>query len=65
MAIEIIKRGTPPGDRRRQVSCQGCHSILSVTAKDGVFVFDFRDGDFYRFKCPVCEAEIIVNASKL
>lgn len=65
--MEIVKRGQLPGDEVHECTCRNCRSVLRFKAGDVARVFDQRDGDFYRFKCPVCEQDVTVgvNASGL
>ena len=55
MTIEIIKRGTLPEEKKTEYTCNRCASVLGVARKDTTYVHDQRDGDFWKFQCPVCE----------
>jgi hypothetical protein len=37
--------------------CKECHSKLEIVASDLSFVADCRDGNAYKFECPVCKHE--------
>jgi RNase P subunit RPR2 len=52
--MKIIKRGTPPEDKKIRWTCKHCGSILEAKQSEGRTVHD-RDGTMIEFTCPVCE----------
>lgn len=48
---------------RKICNCDLCHSRLEVVASDLSFIPDSRDGNAYKFTCPVCQHEIWIAAS--
>lgn len=58
MAIEVIKVGTVPENRRVVGTCSNCHSALRWQAKDGVDKSDQREGDYNEVTCPVCGQKV-------
>lgn len=52
--MEIIKRGTPPGDRQIQWDCKNCDSMMLAKQSEGRTVHD-RDGIMIEFTCPICK----------
>ena len=46
-----------------EAMCMGCHSKLEVVADDLTFMADSRDGDAYKFTCPVCKRDAWIAAS--
>lgn len=60
MAIEIIKRGTPPGERRYTATCRNCSTEFSFLPHDATKQFDQRDGDYFVISCPVCTKDCTV-----
>ena len=57
-AINVIKRGVVPELEPMQVTCRKCKSVLEFVPAAVKRVFDQRDGDFYSFDCPVCNATV-------
>lgn len=62
--MEIIKRGKIMGDKTARFECRDCKSVLEAKAKEGKYINDYRDGDFYSFKCPVCNGSIAVDTNR-
>jgi len=52
--MEILHRGTPPGERLCQGTCAYCGTIVRFVANEGVPYSDQREGDWWTVKCPVC-----------
>lgn len=61
MAIEIISRGVPDSEKLAEFSCGDCRTTMRAKKSDGDYIFDQRDGDAIKFKCPVCKRDIWVN----
>ncbi len=57
----IIKKGGLPEDKLVQVKCWKCRSVIEFQVKEGELRRDHRDGDYYDFKCPVCQNVIGVS----
>lgn len=58
MAIEIIQRGTLPGERQHQTRCGACQTIFSFGETDARRISDQRDGDYLTLPCPVCQRPV-------
>jgi len=59
MAIEVIKRGTPPAEVPMKSTCRQCKSELKFTEADGQSCTDPRDGAVtVTIKCPVCGGNV-------
>jgi hypothetical protein len=59
MAIEIIKRGTPPAEVVLTATCHQCKSELKFKTADGTSCSDPRDGSVtVTVKCPVCGGNV-------
>jgi len=54
MTIVITKQGTPPSKRPYNGTCGYCKTQYKCLQEDGDVIFDQRDGDFLRIKCPSC-----------
>lgn len=52
--VEIIKRGTPPSDRKFTVTCQTCSTEFSFLRSEARVNTD-RDGTALVIDCPVCK----------
>jgi RNase P subunit RPR2 len=61
--MKIIKHGVKPSDRKREINCTKCESIIEVQRSEGTLTYDQRDGDFITFVCPVCGNKIHVAAN--
>ena len=59
--VKVIKRGTPPRERRFQPSCYKCYSVLEFTAAEANLMH-IKDGpmreEAWFIKCPVCEYRV-------
>lgn len=58
MSIEILERGTPPGEKSYEATCAGCQSKLKFLRGDGMLTNDWRDGDYLTVICPVCNSPV-------
>lgn len=56
--MKIISQGVAPLDVPQQATCLKCDAVIEFTPREVERIFDQRDGDFYQFKCPCCEARI-------
>lgn len=54
MAINIIKRGTPPAEKIYEARCINCNTEFTFQEADARKTFDQRDGNFWQLGCPVC-----------
>lgn len=61
MTIKVIRRGVVKESIPRTTDCTICHSELEFVPSEVKRVFDQRDGDFYQFSCPVCNASVTVS----
>jgi predicted RNA-binding Zn-ribbon protein involved in translation (DUF1610 family) len=61
--MKILEKGKVPGTKSAQFKCRNCGSRLEATRDEGRLSTDQRDGDARVFDCPICKAEIWVNAS--
>ena len=53
MAVEIIKRGDSPKDKKYKLTCARCKSVFSFFASDANLTFD-RNESVLIINCPVC-----------
>lgn len=62
----VVKRGNCQKPSY-ELTCSECQSILRFTKNDKELelVWDERDGDYYKFLCPVCSYEHRVTVSLL
>lgn len=60
MAVEVVKRGELPGNRKYKGTCGYCQTQIKCIQSDGKLVAarDQRDGDRLEVKCPVCAKNI-------
>lgn len=60
MTIKVIRRGTPPAERKYKATCTHCGSELEWAHKDAqrVHAGDQREGPFTQITCPVCKHAI-------
>lgn len=58
MSIEVIERGTPPGEKPYKVTCTSCRSKLKFLRTDAKFTSDQRDGAYLTIRCPVCGTDV-------
>ena len=56
--MKIIKHGTAPGDNKHRATCHNCGTVIEFMQSEAERVFDQRDGDYLRIKCPVCPRDI-------
>ena len=52
--MKIIKQGSLPEDRPYRSVCRRCNAEFEFLEKEGEVVFDQRDGNFVKIKCPCC-----------
>lgn len=60
--IEILKRGSrDAAERKVDVVCEGCHSVLRVPKSKTKYQSSPKpNDDFYECRCPVCKERIII-----
>lgn len=63
MAIEIIRKGTPPAERKYKTTCPNCKTTFSFLQKDTSYKGDQRDGDYLAVDCPVCKTTRYVGVN--
>jgi hypothetical protein len=63
--MDIIKRGTPPGERIYTGSCRGCGTEVKFKRDEAEVYSDQRDGETVSVACPVCHAIIYGTEQKL
>jgi len=56
--MEIVKRGTLPGEREFDVTCRTCQSEIKFRQSEGSVTNSQRDGSFVTIVCPVCGSPI-------
>ena len=61
MAIEVMKKGVPPMDKKYETECNQCNSILRFLRSDVDRDNSPRNESYYRFKCPVCQKELYID----
>jgi len=64
MAITILTRGTPPGERIATGTCHRCKTVARWTGSDGTHRDDQRDGEWSEIACPVCKNPMTGTYSK-
>ena len=53
--IKVLKRYPPKGSEPVEHTCTNCKSELQLVPRiDAEFHSDQRDGDYWKFTCPVC-----------
>lgn len=62
--MEVIKRGTSPGEKTAEVTCYTCRSELRVTQAEGKRNSSCRNEVYYSYKCPVCGKEVTVDINR-
>lgn len=55
--VKVIKRGKPPSERRFQISCYKCDSVLEFTAGEATVLPENRN-DVWSIICPVCDHRV-------
>lgn len=60
MAIEVMRKGTPPTEMFYVVDCVNCQSRLRFFRRDGRIMNDARTGSYLSVTCPVCDKEVTV-----
>jgi len=63
--MQILERGTPPGDVTYVASCPSCRTKFTYKKHEGRIVADQRDGDALVLNCPTCPKEIWLTLSNL
>jgi uncharacterized protein with PIN domain len=61
--VKIIRNALTEGPQTKTTKCSGCRSELEVSAEDVTFVSDQRDGDAFKYQCPVCKTVTWLDAS--
>jgi len=52
--MEIIKRGTPPGEQLYTGTCRMCTTEVRFKLNEAEIHSDQRDGEIISVACPVC-----------
>lgn len=53
--MKIIRGGNgSPHDKSARFICYKCGARIEARKSEGVFVSDWRDGDYVEMKCPQC-----------
>ena len=47
------------------IKCNKCNCVVECEADELEFVSDWRDGDFYWFKCPECSHKKAISAKEI
>jgi hypothetical protein len=61
--MEILKRGTPPGEKKHTFTCNSCKSKLRAKESEGTWTPD-RNKDYLVFVCPVCSQQNWIDTAK-
>ena len=66
MAIKVIYKGTPPGEREFKGICIVCHTRIECLAQDGELTHGSQrePGDIVTIPCPVCSSNISAYEKK-
>ena len=56
--MEIIKRGTPPGEKLYTGTCRSCTTEVRFKRDEAEVHSDQRDGETVFVACPICHANI-------
>lgn len=59
--MEIIKRGSIPGEREHEVTCYRCKTVFRFKEHEAQKHYDQRDGDYLSIDCPVCDGIVTKN----
>lgn len=61
--MRIIKEGRDPKLGHMHISvCGHCKTEFKWNTNEAIRVPDQRDGDFYKMACPLCSAQVNVDA---
>ena len=58
--MKIIKKGVIPSDAYK-MECRYCKAVFEFTKSETNVVFDQRDGNFMKLKCPCCSKDLTCN----
>ena len=58
MAIEIIKTGKLPEEKKYRFDCTNCGTIFTALRKDGEYSQDQREGPMMKVACPICHSKV-------
>lgn len=61
--MKILKKGDGPKTPIAQIKCHECDTVFECSKKEGRYVPDWRDGDYYEIDCPNCHRQMNVAAS--
>ncbi len=56
--VEIITRGMKKDQTEHTVTCNECDTLFKFTQGEAEYVFDYRDGDALKIKCPYCKHDV-------
>ena len=59
--MKILRRGKLPDDTVHRVTCNSCNTLFEFALKEATLKPDFRDGDYYEIKCPLCHERVGVS----
>lgn len=59
--MEILSRGKLPSEKSYDWTCRDCKSVIRSKVSDGEIIYDLRDGDCCKTKCPVCNRDTYID----
>lgn len=65
MAIEVVKKGTPPMDKKYEGDCNNCKSTLRFLRSDVKQESSPKNECYYIFKCPVCKKDLYLDINSV
>lgn len=65
--MRIIEAGIKPDDRVLRAQCRACETLFEFNTgeADRHHLGDYRDGEFWQIKCPVCESTVTAYPANL
>jgi hypothetical protein len=62
--MRIIKKRNKHIDRVATWLCRNCDSTIESTRSEGEHVYDARDGNAVKTRCPNCQVDNLINDRK-
>lgn len=59
--MEILRRGTPPEEKKYECTCRNCTTFFKFMRKEAKYISDQRDGDCLVIDCPICGSRCSVD----
>lgn len=60
--MKIIKKGRLPGDKEFHADCRVCGCEFTFKQSEAIeIIYDQRDGDYMKVRCPFCNVDIAIS----